>query len=272
MWNYKVRTKQTVVLLALAGTLGWLPSHAGAQSGVATRARAAQAYSELPLRFEANAGQRGGQARFLSRGRGYTLFLTSSEAVLTLNKTALHMHLLGANANAEATGVDKLAGTVNYFLGNDPKKWRTNVPTYGKVEYRNVYSGVDLLYYGNQQQLEYDLVVAPGANPGVARLGIGGASKIQIDVSGDLVLQTLGGVVRLQKPVAYQRTPAANNQSTHGTPSEATARWGLTLALTTTASPWSSIRYWSTLLSWAVPGATPVVLPASRWIPPAVLT
>jgi hypothetical protein len=208
MWNYKVRTKQTVVLLALAGTLGWLPSHAGAQSGVATRARAAQAYSELPLRFEANAGQRGGQARFLSRGRGYTLFLTSSEAVLTLNKTALHMHLLGANANAEATGVDKLAGTVNYFLGNDPKKWRTNVPTYGKVEYRNVYSGVDLLYYGNQQQLEYDLVVAPGANPGVARLGIGGASKIQIDVSGDLVLQTLGGVVRLQKPVAYQRTPS----------------------------------------------------------------
>jgi hypothetical protein len=212
MWNQKVRTKHlAVVLLALAGMLGWLPNHASAErSGTAARSRAGKAYGKLPLRFEPNEGQSGGQVKFLSRGRGYTLFLTSSEAVLALSKTALHMHLLGANANAQATGVEKLAGTVNYFIGNDPKKWRTNVATYGKVEYRNIYPGIDLLYYGNQQQLEYDLVVAPGADPGVARLGISGASKMQLDPSGDLVMHTRGGVVHLRKPVAYQRT--ANSQ------------------------------------------------------------
>ena len=206
MWNQKVRTKHlAVALLALAGMLGWLPGHAGAErAGITARFRAV--YGRLPLRFEANAGQTGGQVKFLSRGSGYNLFLTSSEAVLALNKNTLRMRLLGANVNAEATGVEKLPGTVNYFIGNDPTKWRTNVPTYGKVEYRNIYPGVDLLYYGNQQQLEYDIVVAPGVDPSVARLGITGASKIQIDRSGDVELQASGGAVHLRKPVAYQQT------------------------------------------------------------------
>jgi len=187
--------------------LGWLPNHASAErSGVAARTLAAKAYGKLPLRFEPNEGQSGGQVTFLSRGRGYALFLTSAEAVFALKNSVLHMRLLGANSSAKATGVEKLSGTVNYFIGNDPKKWRTNVPTYGKVEYRNIYPGLDLLYYGNQQQLEYDLIVAPGADPGVARLGISGASQIQLDRSGDLVLHILGGAVRLRKPVAYQRT------------------------------------------------------------------
>jgi len=216
MWNQKVRTKHlAVVLLALAGTLSWLPNHASAErSGYGARARAAEAYGKLPLRFEANEGQTGAAVQFLSRGRGYTLFLTSAEAVLALKKSdkpsgeaaTLRMQLLGANSGAKATGVEKLAGTVNYFIGNDPKKWRTNVPTYGKVEYRDIYPGVDLLYYGNQQQLEYDLVVAPGADPSVARLGIAGATKIQLDRSGDLVLETPGGTVHFEKPVAYQRS------------------------------------------------------------------
>jgi hypothetical protein len=208
MWNQKVRTKHlAVVLLALAGTLGWLPNHASAEpAGSAVRARAAEAYGKLPMRFEANEGQSGGQVKFVSRGREYTLFLTSSDAVFALKNTLLRMRLLGANSEAKATGVEELSGTVNYFIGNDPKKWRTNVSTYGKVEYRNIYPGVDLLYYGNQRQLEYDLVVAPGADPGVARLGISGVSKIRIDQSGDLVLDTSAGVVHLRKPVAYQRT------------------------------------------------------------------
>jgi hypothetical protein len=208
MWNQKVRTRHhVVVVLALAAMLRWLPSHASAERpSITARSRAAQAYGKLPLRFEANAGQSGGQVKFLSRGQGYTLFLTSSEAVLALDKSALHMHLLGANANAEATAFEKLPGTVNYFIGNDPTKWRTNVPTYAKVKYRDIYPGVDLLYYGNQKQLEYDLVVAPGVDPRVARLGISGASKIWIDPSGDLLFETSGGIVRFEKPVAYQRT------------------------------------------------------------------
>jgi hypothetical protein len=208
MWNQKVRTRyHVVVVVALAGMLGTLPNHASAErSGIAARARAVEAYGKLPLRFEANAGQTGGQVKFLSRGSGYTLFLTSSEAVLALKKNTLRMRLLGANSNVEATGIEKLPGTVNYFIGNDPKQWRTNVPTYGKVEYRNIYPGVDLLYYGNQQQLEYDLVVAPGVDPRVARLGLGGASRLRLDSGGDLALETEGGTVHLRKPVAYQRT------------------------------------------------------------------
>src|SRR5262249_19862943 len=144
----------------------------------------------IPLHFEANRGQTDRQAQFMARGSGYSLFLTPKEAVLVLRKTegrkgrreegvtktphasrltphasVLRMKLLGANPHPKANGEERLPGQVNYFLGNDPKKWRTDVPTYQKVRYRSVYPGVDLLYYGNQEQLEYDFVVSPGANP-----------------------------------------------------------------------------------------------------------
>jgi hypothetical protein len=168
MWNQMVRiTLLTGLLLALAGMPRRLPNHAGAERPrIEARVRAGEAYGKLPLRFEANEGQTSGNVKFLSRGRGYTLFLTASEEVLAVKKGVLRMRLLGADSGSQATGFEKLPGTANYFIGNDPKKWRTNVPTYAKVEYRNIYPGVDLVYYGNQQQLEYDLVVAPGCGPG----------------------------------------------------------------------------------------------------------
>ena len=215
MCNQEVRSRLLRLLLALAGIAGCVPDLASAEPADAVaKARGGEAYGKLPLRFESNVGQTGAEVKFLSHGSGYTLFLTSSEAVLALKKSdsqpndaaLLHMHLLGANSGAQASGVEKLPGTVNYFIGNNPKKWRTNVPTYGKVEYRNIYPGVDLLYYGNQQQLEYDLVVAPWVDPRVARLGISGASGIHLDAGGDVVLDTSGGAVHLRKPVAYQQT------------------------------------------------------------------
>ena len=84
------------------------------------------------------------------------------------------MHLVGANANAPVSGVDELPGKSNYFIGNDPKKWRTNVANYAKVRYQNVYPGIDLVYYGNQGgRLEYDFVVAPGADPSAIKLYVG---------------------------------------------------------------------------------------------------
>jgi hypothetical protein len=224
----------TVVLVALAGMPGWLglrprkalPDRAGASShgssvtneqkapAIAARTRAGQAYGKLPLRFEPNEGKGGGQGEFLSRGRGYTLLLTSSQAVLALKKSGqasdgaetLRMQFLAANSSATATAMEQLPGAVNYFIGNDPRKWRTNVRTYRKVKYRDIYAGVDLFYYGNQQQLEYDIVVNPGADPAAARLGFSGASRIQLDSAGDLVVQVSGGTVRLRKPVAYQQT------------------------------------------------------------------
>jgi len=207
-------------------------------------------YGKLPLSFEVNQGQTDESVKFLSRGRGYGLFLTGDEAVLTLGKASqkakgksqnakvpaaattgtadsvLRLRLVGANTKAAVMGAEELPGKVNYFIGNDPKKWRTNVPTYAEVKYRDVYPGVDLVYYGNQSgQLEYDFVVAPGADPSAialdvaaglprhrdvgaglvpARKGHPQGVPLRIAPDGDLVVQTEGGEIRFHKPVVYQ--------------------------------------------------------------------
>jgi hypothetical protein len=144
--------------------------------------------------------------------------------------TALRMRLVGANGHAAAAGADELPGKVNYFIGNDPKKWRINVPTYAKVKYQGVYPGTDLVYYGNQGgQLEYDFVVAPGADPSVITLDVAAGLPRHADVGaglvpaleghprgvplrlaayGDLIIPTGDGEVRFHKPVAYQEAPS----------------------------------------------------------------
>ncbi len=179
------------------------------------------AYGQIPLSFEANQGQTDPAVQFLSRGSGYALFLTSQEAVLGLSKPVapkagntterapsvedvLRMELVGANARARVVGEEELPGTVNYFLGNDPARWRTTVPTYGKVAYRDVYPGIDLVYYGNQRQLEYDFVLGPGADPRVIGLSFQGAQNLTLDAHGNLVLHTAGGDVVEHAPVVYQ--------------------------------------------------------------------
>jgi hypothetical protein len=176
-------------------------------------------YGKLPLHFEANRGQTDKDVRFLSRGPGYSLYLTAGEAVLVLAKpnpdakqdakapvksVALRMSLVGAARKLVVSGLDEQPGKANYFIGKDPAKWRTNVPTYAKVRYLNVYPGIDLVYYGNQRQLEYDLVVAPGGDPKKIVLGFKGADKLEIDAQGDLVLHAAGGDLRQHKPVIYQ--------------------------------------------------------------------
>jgi hypothetical protein len=125
-------------------------------------------------------------------------------------QTVLRMKLVGANPNPQVVGLDELPGKVNYFLGNDPKNWHINIPTYARVQYKDIYPGIDLVYYGNQRQLEYDFVVAPGANPKAIKLafaGIVGAGlkpASAIDTNGDLILHTEGGDIRLHKPRIYQ--------------------------------------------------------------------
>jgi hypothetical protein len=120
------------------------------------------------------------------------------------------MKLLGGNAKGRVVGLDELPGRSNYFIGNDPKKWRTNVPSYARVKYEGVYPGVDLVYYGNQRQLEYDFLVAPGADPNQIKLSFAGADGMRLDpASGDLVLKVGEDEVRLQKPAVYQPTVAA---------------------------------------------------------------
>ena len=193
-------------------------------------------YGNLPMRFEANVGQTDAQVKFISRGGGYTMFLTSDEAVMVLSKpvetdamlmmgeephksieammdldvpepaetAVLRMKLLGANSAPAVSGLKKLPGITNYFIGNDPNKWHTNVPSYAKVEYKEVYEGIDLVYYGNQRQLEFDFVVAAGADPNVIKLDFEGAERLEIDEDGDLVIHVAGGELRQRKPVIYQ--------------------------------------------------------------------
>ena len=142
-----------------------------ARAPQAANPRIVDSYGKLPLSFEANQGQTDSQVKFVSRGTGYSLFLTSTEAVLSLkapssSAVVLKMKLVGANPSPQLTGRDELPGKSNYFIGNDPSKWRTNVTTYAKVKYADVYPGVDLVYYGNQRQLEYDFLVAPAPTHG----------------------------------------------------------------------------------------------------------
>jgi uncharacterized repeat protein (TIGR01451 family) len=222
-----------------------------------------------PMSFEVNAGQTDSRVKFLSRGSGYTLFLTPSEAVLSLNSAnvkpapqgekrtgfgsnpgnplsvgsldrtpqpvaevtprdagtqdVLRMQLLGANAAPRVVGLDENGAKSNYYIGNDPSKWRTNVSNYSRVHYADVYPGVDLVFYGNQRQLEYDFIVAPGADARVITLGFpraGVASKsaasknipLHISSDGDLIAHLSGGDVSFHKPVVYQTVGTGKNQ------------------------------------------------------------
>ncbi len=114
------------------------------------------------------------------------------------------MSLIGANESPALSGEAQMTGKANYFTGNDPKKWRTNVPLYKKVRYKSVYPGIDLIYYGNQKKLEFDFALSPGADPNRIRLKFDGATKIAINDKGDLVLTTPGGEVVQRAPVIYQ--------------------------------------------------------------------
>lgn len=127
-----------------------------------------------------------------------------TDAVANPQSTILRMKLVNTNPNPQITGADKLTGKTNYFIGNDPKQWRTDVPNYARVKYEEVYSGVDLVYYGNQRQLEYDFVVAPGADPEAITLGFEGANDLNIDDDGKLMLHLDDGEVTLHTPVIYQ--------------------------------------------------------------------
>ncbi len=166
-------------------------------------------YGQLPLAFEPANTTSNSAAKYLTRGSGYALFLANEEAVLELrgpSKSAfvVRMELAGANKTAAFSAVEPLPGKSNYFIGNDPAQWRTNVPQYRKVLESNVYPGVDLIYYGTQGRLEYDFDVAPGADPSVIQLAFQGATDPRIDAQGELVLGSPSGEVRLRKPVAYQ--------------------------------------------------------------------
>jgi uncharacterized repeat protein (TIGR01451 family) len=168
--------------------------------------RAPSTYETLPLSFEVNDGQTNPLVKFLARGRGFSLFLTADGAKLrsTATRDVLGLTLLGANPATRVEGLEKLPGKSHYFLGHDPAKWRTNVPSFARVKYRDVYPGIDLVFYGNQGSLEYDLLVAPGADVSRIHFKVDGAHATHIDSNGDLIVRLADVELRQLRPVVYQ--------------------------------------------------------------------
>lgn len=224
------------------------PTHAGrgllAILAVLVMARTAGAAE--PPSFEANQGQFPAEVRFASRGPGYTVFLTDDGAVMVLRPTAgargagapsvIRLGLDGAVAR-RAVGRKQLPGVANYLRGADQAAWRTGIPTYEQVVYDAVYPGVDLVYYGADRGHEYDLVVAPGADPAQIRLAITGADRARLDEGGDLELTTAAGTVTMRAPHVYQEIDGGRRQVTGRYAVDDKGRIGFTLGAYDTAAP-----------------------------------
>jgi uncharacterized protein (TIGR03437 family) len=160
----------------------------------------------VPLGFEPNRGQAESEAKFVAHGRGYSIFLNAREAVLRLGSSKdswLRIRPLGANPSPLISALDELPGKSNYLNGATPSTWRTNIPNYARVLYRDVYPGIHLAYHGNEGKLEYDWIVRPGADPALIRVFFPGARRIRLD-GGELAIDTESGEVRNRQPVAYQ--------------------------------------------------------------------
>ncbi len=226
-WGMKTALLAAIIF-AMAGSAFFLGSAKLGQTGgrqsnlrpLATKPSAAAV--SLPLYFEPNQGQTDPQVKFLARGVGYGLFFTASEAVLDLQQratkdqpaagTIVRMRLEGVSPAASIQGDEPLPGKSSYYIGNDPRAWRRNIPQFGRVAYHGVYPGIDLIYYGQEHQLEYDFSVAPGADPSRIALSFAGASP-RLD-NGDLVLTTSTGDIRFHAPRVYQ--PADGSLSVDG--------------------------------------------------------
>jgi hypothetical protein len=171
----------------------------------ASSAGAASTLTGLPLNFEANFGQAGtSDVQYVANGKSYGIALTHQGAVLALGDDKIRMRLTGSSSDKAPTAEQPLPGTVNYFIGNDPAKWLTNVSTYGKIRYAGVYPGVDLVYYGTQGRLEYDFAIAARASVKPIRLAFEGVERLRLDERGSLKVRTAGHEVAFEPPVAYQ--------------------------------------------------------------------
>jgi uncharacterized repeat protein (TIGR01451 family) len=179
-----------------------------------------------PLAFEPNQGQTSHQVSYLARGKAYMLFLEPTEAVLSLDPSStapkvLRMRLVNAAPHPRIRADTALPGRHNYYIGNEPKRWHTGIPTYAKVVSANVYPGIDMVYRGQAGQLEYDFTVAPHADPHAIRLAFAGNDSMTLNGHGDLILNVGGERVVHRAPYAYQtldgtRVPVAARYAIEG--------------------------------------------------------
>ncbi len=170
-------------------------------------------FFKLPIQFEYNDGQTAAMVRYLTRGPGYTFYFTPQEVVMVLKNgqqsdlspAVLKMRFVDANSNPTIKGIDELRSKSHYFIGNDKNHWRSNIPNYRKVAYQDLYPGIDAIFYGNLDQLEYDICVAPGTNPSLARFSLEGAEELAIADDGSLRIRLRDNQeLRMQKPFVYQ--------------------------------------------------------------------
>lgn len=157
-----------------------------------------------PVWFEPNVGQADPGVAYVARTRDGMFLLSPTELVLARPGGVVRSWFEGANTQPRIEGVDQMSGRVNYLRGADRSAWRTDVPTFGKVRYQSIYPGIDAIYYSKGGDIEYDLVVAPGADPSEITMRLAGPSRIHLDDRGDLVLGFGDGDVRHRSPVAYQ--------------------------------------------------------------------
>jgi len=195
---------------ASPGTGTLLPS-----DPAATTASVQAQIASTPLAFEQNVGQADAQVDYLARGNGYALALTGGDAILGIQNgdasQVVRLNVAGANANLVATGENLLAAKSNYMIGGEGD-WHTNIANYGGVRYDNVYDGVDVRYYGNASQLEYDFIVKPGADPSMIKLSFDGVQSLVVADNGDLVLKldSVGHSISFKAPIAYQDGPSGH--------------------------------------------------------------
>ena len=217
-------TKTGMLLLAALASSPLLAASVPSQAGSTTTESAAAArYAALPMRFEPNVGQTDARVQYLARGTGYTMFLTASESVIVLGQSqatvrgndspdsdsphpeVVRMGFVGAAAKPTIVGLQPLPGITNYFVGKDPNQWHTDITSFAKVRYSQLYPGIDLVYYGNAGAIEYDFIVQPGFDPTAIRLNFEGAKALTVNLAGELVIATSAGELRQKAPVIYQQ-------------------------------------------------------------------
>jgi RHS repeat-associated protein len=167
-------------------------------------AEATPAASATAVTFEANQGQINSRYQFLARRGTYSVALSPQKALFSLRGSTVSLEWLNANPSAKPTALEPQAARTNYLQGTDPKQWRTGVPHFARIQYANLFPGIDVVYYGNPQQLEYDLIVHPGADPSQIRFRLDGATQTNLAPNGDLVLQAAGQTALFHKPVLHQ--------------------------------------------------------------------
>jgi len=206
------RVAFSILVGCLVLTTSLSAANTPSKRSVELKSKAVGAMINLPISFEQNAGQTDAQVRYLAHGRRSGIFFAPGEVVLALyvdragsaSMYALRLKWIGAKRDVQIAPESPLAGRVNYLVGSDPAKWHTDIPTYARVRYRQIYPGVDAVFYGKEEEIEYDLEVAPSTNLDALRFTFEGAASMHCARNGDLVFSVGNRTVRQRLPKVYQ--------------------------------------------------------------------